>query len=109
MHMHYLYFFSGFDSYHHCYVCTCSAPLPIRQAITLEPEVVGRSVLARWIGLCLEWFGCQENENVRTFGWKSWVPNRGAAGEHVIFVPVHLNNLTSRSRTVAIPCTIEEA
>ena len=109
MHMQYLYFFSGFDSYHHCYVCTCSTPLPIKQAISLVPEVVGRSVLAHWIGLCLEWFGCQENARVRTFGWKSWVPNRGAAGEHVIFVPVHLNNLTSRSRTVAISCTIEEA
>ena len=84
-------------------------PLPIKQAISLVPEVVGRSVLARWIGLCLEWFGCQENANVRTFGWKSWVPNRGAAGELVIFVPVHLNNLTSRSRTVAIPCRLEEA
>ena len=107
--MQYLYFFSGFDSYHHCYVCTCSAPLHFVQAISQEPEVVGRSVLAHWIGLCLEWFGCQENARVRTFGWKSWVPNRGAAGEHVIFVPVHLNNLTSRSRKVAISCTIEEA
>jgi hypothetical protein len=42
-------------------------------------------------------------------GGKSWVPNRGAAGEHVIFVPVHLNNLTSRSRIVAILCRTEEA
>eukprot|EP01035_Chromulina_nebulosa_P027048 gene27048-35505_t len=29
----------------------------VDSAITLEPEVVGRSVLAHWIGLCLEWFG----------------------------------------------------
>ena len=85
MNSQYSYFYSGFESAPRGYVCTCSKPLPIRQAISLEPEVVGRSVLARWIGLCLEWFGCQEPVRVRTFGSESRVRNRGAAAEHVIF------------------------
>ena len=57
-----------------------STPLPIKQAISLVPEVVGRSVLARWIGLCLEGFGCQENAFVRTFGSESRVRNLGCCG-----------------------------
>ena len=80
MHKHYLYFYSGFDDCHHCYVCTCSTPLPIKQAISLVPEVVGRSVLARWIGLCLEGFGCQENVSVRTFGWEKLGAQQGCCG-----------------------------
>jgi hypothetical protein len=79
-HMHYLYFYSGFVRTPRWYVCTCSTPLPIRQAISLEPEVVERSVLARSIGLCLEWFGCQEPGGVRTSGSKSRVCNLGCCG-----------------------------
>ena len=55
-------------------------PLPIKQAISLVPEVVGRSVLARWIGLCLEGFGCQENVSVRTFGWEKLGAQQGCCG-----------------------------
>ena len=40
----------------------------------------------------------------RKAGCATW----GAAAVHVIFVPVHLNNLTSISRTVAILCTIDK-
>ena len=40
----------------------------------------------------------------RKVGCATW----GAAAVHVIFVPVHLNNLTSRSPTVAILCRTNE-
>ena len=63
---------------------------------------MGRSVLSRSVDLSYVWrdLDVKRMYSSRPLGRKAGCATWGAAAVHVIFVPVHLNNLMSISRTV---------